>query len=266
MVKNVFFVCVLAFVSLGSALLNEVSAETAAGVEKKQTQAKTEVAQDYQLALNSQGELTEEKLHPTANKSYNVRGVTYQPSKNVTAFTQEGNASWYGKPFHGRKTASGERFDMYELTAAHRTLPIPSYVKVTNMKNGKEIVVKINDRGPFHGKRVLDLSFGAAKELDFLKSGTAKVKIERVFPTRNEPAKELLVAQQTKKPVYVTLKTFKQFTQAQTFLNQVSQAGKDTVDERLQIVKNHNQYSVRLGPFAEHVEAQRIKQTLLVDL
>ena len=265
MVKNVFFVCVLAFVSLGSALLNEVSAETATIREKKQTQAKTEVSQDYRLALNSRGELSEEKLHPTANKSYNIGGITYQPGQNVTAFAQEGNASWYGKPFHGRKTASGERFDMYELTAAHRTLPIPSYVKVTNLKNGKEVVVKINDRGPFHGKRVLDLSFGAAKELDFLKSGTAKVKIERVFPAQNEPVKELLVAQ-TKKPVYVTLKTFDQFTQAQTFLKQVSRVGKDAVDERLQIVKNHNQYSVRLGPFAEPVEAQRTKQSLLIDL
>lgn len=101
-------------------------------------------------------------------------------SNAVRKFSQTGVASWYGRQFHGRKTASGEVFDMNALTAAHRTLPLNCYVRVTNEKNGKSVIVKINDRGPFHGNRVLDLSYGAAKKLGIVDSGTAKVKIERV--------------------------------------------------------------------------------------
>ncbi len=91
---------------------------------------------------------------------------------------QTGMASWYGKAHHGKKTASGERFNMYGLTAAHRKLPLGTLVRVTNVANGKSVVVKINDRGPFHGNRVLDLSKGAADALDMTKTGTAKVQIE----------------------------------------------------------------------------------------
>lgn len=101
-------------------------------------------------------------------------------SNTVRKFSQTGMASWYGRQFHGRKTASGETFDMHALTAAHRTLPLNCYVRVTNQTNGKSVVVKINDRGPFHGNRVLDLSYGAAKLLGITDAGMAKVSIERV--------------------------------------------------------------------------------------
>nr|WP_244516033.1 septal ring lytic transglycosylase RlpA family protein [Acinetobacter marinus] len=101
-------------------------------------------------------------------------------SNTVKKFTQSGVASWYGRQFHGRKTASGERFDMNALTAAHRTLPLNCYIRVTNKSNGKSVVVKVNDRGPFHGNRVLDLSYGAAKALGITNSGVGKVSIERV--------------------------------------------------------------------------------------
>ena len=106
-----------------------------------------------------------------------------------TAFSQTGKASWYGPGFHGRKTANGERFDMNTLTAAHRTLPISSYVRVTNLANGKSVVVRINDRGPYHGNRVMDLSKAAAQELGFIRTGTAQVKIEQITtdaPSRKE--------------------------------------------------------------------------------
>lgn len=95
-----------------------------------------------------------------------------------TGVYQTGMASWYGSAHHGKKTASGERFNMYGLTAAHRKLPLGTMVKVTNVANGKSVVVKVNDRGPFHGNRVLDLSKGAADKLGVVKSGTAKVTIE----------------------------------------------------------------------------------------
>ena len=101
-------------------------------------------------------------------------------SNTVRKFSQTGAASWYGRQFHGRKTASGETFDMNGLTAAHRSLPLNCYIRVTNKTNGKSVVVKVNDRGPFHGNRVLDLSDGAAKQLGITNAGTAKVNIERV--------------------------------------------------------------------------------------
>ncbi|MCL6230467.1 MULTISPECIES: septal ring lytic transglycosylase RlpA family protein [Acinetobacter] len=101
-------------------------------------------------------------------------------SNTVRKFTQTGTASWYGRQFHGRKTASGETFDMNALTAAHRSLPLNCFIRVTNRNNGKSVVVKVNDRGPFHGNRVLDLSYGAAKQLGITSAGTANVSIERV--------------------------------------------------------------------------------------
>ncbi|ANF82111.1 hypothetical protein A3K93_07835 [Acinetobacter sp. NCu2D-2] len=101
-------------------------------------------------------------------------------SNTVRKFTQSGTASWYGRQFHGRKTASGDTFDMNGLTAAHRSLPLNCYIRVTNKTNGKSVVVKVNDRGPFHGNRVLDLSYGAAKQIGLTHAGTGKVSIERV--------------------------------------------------------------------------------------
>lgn len=101
-------------------------------------------------------------------------------SNTVKKFTQSGMASWYGRQFHGRKTASGETFDMNALTAAHRSLPLNCYIRVTNKSNGKSVVVKVNDRGPFHGSRVLDLSYGAAKAIGLAGSGVGNVTIERV--------------------------------------------------------------------------------------
>ena len=123
-----------------------------------------------------------EPLHKTANLSYKVAGRRYQPTKKIESFSQTGKASWYGPGFHGKKTSSGERFDMNTLSAAHRTLPIPSYARVTNLSNGKSIVVRINDRGPFHGNRVMDVSKAAAKELGFIHTGTANVKVEQILP------------------------------------------------------------------------------------
>ncbi|WP_367618363.1 septal ring lytic transglycosylase RlpA family protein [Psychrobacter sp.] len=106
--------------------------------------------------------------------------LTAVASNSVNKFKQTGLASWYGRKFHGRKTASGETFDMNGLTAAHRSLPLNCYVKVTNKTNGKSVVVKVNDRGPFHGNRVLDLSYGAAKRLGITNKGVGNVAIERV--------------------------------------------------------------------------------------
>lgn len=101
-------------------------------------------------------------------------------SPAAVSWKQRGRASWYGKKFHGRRTASGERFSAHGFTAAHRTLPIPSYVRVRRVANGQEVIVRINDRGPFHGGRVLDLSFAAAQKLGMVAVGSAEVEIERL--------------------------------------------------------------------------------------
>lgn len=123
----------------------------------------------------------DEPLHRGANKPYVVFGKTYVPNVAPDAFRQQGMASWYGKQFHGQKTSIGETYDMYAMTAAHPTLPIPSYVRVTNPANNKTVVVRVNDRGPFHAERVIDLSFAAATRLDIVRRGSAPVVVERVF-------------------------------------------------------------------------------------
>lgn len=114
-------------------------------------------------------------------KPYSIAGQTYYPEENYT-FTQEGIASWYGPGFDGKKTANGERFDEDALTAAHPTLQMPSLVRVTNLANGNSLIVRVNDRGPFHGGRVMDLSKGAADQLGFRMNGTARVRLQVLGP------------------------------------------------------------------------------------
>ena len=109
--------------------------------------------------------------------SYVVFGKRYYVCKNIENYTEQGLALWYGTKFHGRKTSSGELYDMYAMTAAHKSLPIPSYVKVSNLDNGKSIVVRVNDRGPFVDNRIIDLSYVAAQKLDMTNNGTANVEI-----------------------------------------------------------------------------------------
>ncbi len=113
------------------------------------------------------------------NKPYEVAGQRYAPLAADVPLTQRGLASWYGRKFHGRTTASGERYDMYAMTAAHPTLPIPSYVRVRNPANGREVVVRVNDRGPFHKGRIIDLSYTAARKLGVLRD-VAMVEVERL--------------------------------------------------------------------------------------
>lgn len=125
----------------------------------------------------------DEPLSKYGNRTpYTVLGETYELLPTAKGFRQSGSASWYGKKFHGLKTSSGELYDMYKMSAAHRNLPLPTYVRVTNRANGKSVIVKVNDRGPFHSDRIIDLSYAAAARLDMLKTGTAQVDIEALDP------------------------------------------------------------------------------------
>ncbi len=121
-----------------------------------------------------------------ANRPYTVLGKTYTPLINDEPFTQRGIGSWYGKKFHGQRTSSGEIYDMYKMTAAHPTLPIPSFARITSVESGKSVVVRINDRGPFHSDRVIDVSFTAALKLGLLGKGSHEVLVERVLPDQPE--------------------------------------------------------------------------------
>lgn len=127
----------------------------------------------------------EPKIEPLArgpSKPYQVFGQTYVPITDGRPYVQRGIGSWYGKKFHGQKTASGELYDMFKMTAAHPTLPIPSYARVTNLRNGRQIIVRINDRGPFHSSRIIDLSYTAALKLDYIRGGSAELEVERLLP------------------------------------------------------------------------------------
>ena len=135
-------------------------------------------------------------LRSATNRSYVVFGKTYSPFTDNRSFTQRGTGSWYGRKFHGQKTSSGEPYDMYAMTAAHPTLPIPSYVRVTNVANGKSVVVRVNDRGPFHSERVIDLSYTAALKLDYINQGSTAVEVVRVTARDRPP----LVAQSAGAP------------------------------------------------------------------
>jgi rare lipoprotein A len=125
-----------------------------------------------------------EPLHRFANRPYKALGKEYVPISASQPYRQRGVASWYGKQFHGKATSSGERYDMYAMTAAHPILPIPSYARVTHLGSRRSVVVRINDRGPFHANRIIDLSYAAAYKLGIIQTGSAEVEVESINPAR----------------------------------------------------------------------------------
>lgn len=130
-----------------------------------------------------------EPLRAANMRPYEAMGKTYRPMTELKPFRQRGIASWYGRRYHGRRTASGEVYDMYAMTAAHPTLPIPSYVRVTHVADGKTVVVRINDRGPFHSERIIDLSYTAAYRLGIVTGGSALVEVETIIPGEAPPTR-----------------------------------------------------------------------------
>lgn len=115
------------------------------------------------------------------NKPYTVYGESYNVMNTGQGFTETGRASWYGEKFHGYETSNGEPYDMYSMSGAHKTLPLPSYAKITNLENNKQVIIRINDRGPFHSDRILDVSYAAAYKLGMLATGTARIKLEVIY-------------------------------------------------------------------------------------
>lgn len=136
-----------------------------------------------------------EPLHRYANRPYDALGVHYVPLTTSGHYKERGIASWYGKKFHGQRTSSGEVYDMYAMTAAHKTLPIPSYARVTNLANGRSVIVRVNDRGPFVRGRLMDVSYAAAYKLDMIKTGSAEVEVESILPGEDLPAVHPVLAE-----------------------------------------------------------------------
>lgn len=132
--------------------------------------------------------------------SYKVLGKRYHVMRDSEGYVEKGIASWYGTKFHGRRTSSGERYDMYAMTAAHKSLPLPTYVQVTNLKNGRRVIVKVNDRGPFHDNRIIDLSYSAAYRLGILGKGTGFVELRAIDPSEPEPVTRVATREEAPAP------------------------------------------------------------------
>lgn len=168
------------------------------------------------------------------NKSpYEVRGVTYHIMDSEIGYSEEGKASWYGAKFHGYKTSNGEIFDMYQVSAAHKTLPLPTWVRVTNLDNNKSLIVRVNDRGPFHPERIIDLSYAAAVKLDIASMGVGRVRVEALDLRDQEQASYVL-----------QIAALGDRDRARSLAQEASAA----TNQKVEIVRAGNVYRVQLGP------------------
>lgn len=196
-----------------------------------------------------------EPLHRFANRPYRVFGTEYVPLAQLQPFRQRGVASWYGRRFHGNKTASGELYDMYAMTAAHPTLPIPSYVRVTHLGNGRSVIVRINDRGPFHAGRVIDLSYAAAFKLGYIQAGSAQVEVESVLPQQ----------QQAAGGVYVQVGAFSSKDNAESLRARVARE-LDWLQDTVQVLLAGNLWRLHVGPYRSQEDARSIAERIEAQL
>lgn len=182
--------------------------------------------------------------------SYAVDGRTYEVMRTASGYKTRGLASWYGTKFHSQRTSSGEDYDMYAMTAAHKTLPLPTYVRVKNLKNGREAIVKVNDRGPFHADRIIDLSYAAASKLGLLPHGTAPVEIEAL--TVKEKGKQHIAH------YYVQAGAFN----SQQLADALRQKLAKFTPSPVFIEKYQRRFMVKVGPFANKNMSYALKKKL----
>lgn len=205
-----------------------------------------------------------EPLSPYGNASlYGVLGKSYTVMAKAKKFKQVGMASWYGKQFHGKRTSSGERFDMYKLTAAHKNLPIPCYVRVTNTENGKSVIVKVNDRGPFHGSRVMDVSWAAAAKLDMIGTGTAKIKLEVLSYEDTAIAAiipEKAIAAVIPSQFFVQVGSFSTQDNALNLQSKLSELVALPIEVS---TTESSQHKVQIGPFVDETTANKARDYVL---
>ncbi len=219
-----------------------------------------------------------EPYHRYANRPYTVFGRSYAPTVSEDPMKERGLASWYGKKFHGQKTSIGETYDMFAMTAAHKTLPLPSYARVTNTRSGQSVVVRVNDRGPFHEGRVIDLSYAAAAKLGIAGPGSGPVEVERIFagqsgdtrvaiapaisapapmPTPRPTTVETAVVAPDAGGLYLQLGAFSSVENAESFRSKMAR-DLTWLLEPIQILPRESLYRVRLGPYKTREEAQAI--------
>ena len=189
---------------------------------------------------------------PRGNRPYMVWGTRYDVLDSAEGYDRRGLASWYGTKFNGRETSNGEVYDMFDLTAAHRSLPLPSYVRVTNTDNGKSTVVRVNDRGPFHPERIIDLSYAAAVKLGFHDQGVAPVRVQAVVPEDDGSALE-------DAPVFVRAGRFNDFRNADA----AREALASLVPGDAYVIRADDAFTVRIGPLQTARQTERLTALLV---
>jgi rare lipoprotein A len=218
-----------------------------------------------------------EPLHRFANRPYKIEGKDYAPMSSVQtasgSFRQTGIGSWYGRRFHGKPTSSGEQYDMYAMTAAHPTLPIPSYARVTNVANGRSVVVRINDRGPFHSDRIIDLSYTAAWKLGYIEAGSARVEVESLTPGEGAQVASAATTVRQLTPIaaassavaakalYLQLGAFSSREAADSARERVA-AQLSGLAERVELAPGGAPFRVQAGPYPSQDEARAVAQRL----
>jgi rare lipoprotein A len=208
-----------------------------------------------------------EPINRATTRPYTVLGRSYRPYAQHQAYRVRGLASWYGKRYHGRRTANGEKYDMYAMTAAHTLLPLPSYARVTNLSNGRSVVVRVNDRGPFHDKRVIDLSYAAAYKLGFVNAGSAMVEVEAIVPGETSPSWAPVIAATEPPPragpldsgergIFLQLGAFSVLDRARAFVHKMRSEAV-WLGDSIHLYKGGNLFRVHAGPYADRIAADR---------
>lgn len=195
-----------------------------------------------------------EPQSPQGNRDYEVLGKQYDVMKHAKGYVEEGYASWYGNKFHGHLTSNGEYYDMYSMSAAHTRLPLPTYVKVTNLTNSRSVIVRVNDRGPFHPERIIDLSFAAAYKLDMLDSGTAPVRVEAI--NLNTPLASAGEESKTYPRYHIQLVA----SSNEKRLSQIKDHLPTELQEIATTEQNDGLYKLVLGPVPEHESHDLLEQ------
>jgi rare lipoprotein A len=205
-------------------------------------------------------------------ESYKVYGATYHTLPSSKGYKEQGTASWYGTKFHGKRTSSGEPYDLYAMTAAHKTLPLPTFVEVTNLSNGRSVIVKVNDRGPFHDDRLIDLSYAAATRLDILPTGTGQVEIRAIDPDEmgaavmpaSTPVDAPTARIQQNETLYLQVGAFSSRDNAQRLQSDLLSQNIGGVRIVEATTDAGTFFKVQVGPLASHIDANRVTQELKI--
>ena len=199
-------------------------------------------------------------------ESYAVLGKQYYVMKSSTGFVESGIASWYGNKFHGKRTSSGETYDMYAMTAAHKTLPLPTYIEVTNLANRRKVIVRVNDRGPFHENRIIDLSYSAASKLGIIANGTGLVEIRSIdpanYPEKSAPIRTVSLEKGGVSSFYIQVGAFSQLVNAEELQKKLGSIGEHLVNISQAVIEGRTLYRVRIGPLVSVDNADKIVDQL----